>query len=63
MNLPSSSSTAPSFLPSRSAAVACAALAAVLLSGCETTNMRMGSAESKTVATGAAAGEASANAS
>ncbi|MDA8454904.1 peptidoglycan-binding protein, partial [Acidovorax sp. GBBC 3334] len=40
-----------------------AACAAVLLSGCETTNMRMGSAESKTVATGAAAGEASANAS
>ncbi len=40
-------------------AVACAA---ALLSGCETTNMRMGSAESKTVATGAAAGESSANA-
>ncbi|WCM92432.1 peptidoglycan-binding protein [Acidovorax sp. NCPPB 2350] len=37
--------------------------AALLLAGCETTNMRMGSAESKTVATGAAAGEASANAS
>ncbi|AVP56556.1 peptidoglycan-binding domain-containing protein [Pulveribacter suum] len=34
-------------------AAACAALA---LTGCETTNMKMGSAESKTVATGAAAG-------
>ncbi|WP_019700311.1 GAF domain-containing protein [Paracidovorax oryzae] len=39
-----------------------AALSAALLAGCETTNMRMGSAESKTVATGAAAGESSANA-
>lgn len=41
-------------------AVACAALA---LTGCETTNMRMGSAESKTVATGAAGGSSTANAS
>jgi len=39
-------------------AVACAA---VLLTGCETTNMRMGSAESKTVATGAAGGATAAN--
>lgn len=39
-------------------AVACAA---VLLAGCETTNMRMGSAESKTVATGAAGGANAAN--
>ena len=39
-------------------AAACAALA---LTGCETTNMRMGSAESKTVATGAAAGGSAAN--
>ncbi|RAR73962.1 hypothetical protein AX018_107122, partial [Paracidovorax anthurii] len=43
--------------------LAAASAAALLLAGCETTNMRMGSAESKTVATGAAAGEASANAS
>ena len=41
-------------------ATACAALA---LAGCETTNMKMGSAESKTVATGAAAGGNAANAS
>ena len=41
-------------------AAACAALA---LSGCETTNMRMGSADAKTTATGAAAGGTSANAS
>lgn len=38
-----------------------AACAAVLLTGCETTNMRMGSAESKTVATGAAGGASAAN--
>ena len=37
--------------------------AAALLAGCETTNMKMGSAESKTVATGAAAGGTAANAS
>ncbi len=41
-------------------AAACAVLA---LSGCETTNMKMGSSEAKTVATGAAAGGNSANAS
>ena len=35
-----------------------AACAAVLLTGCETTNMRMGSADAKTVATGSAAGAA-----
>ena len=34
-------------------ALACAVAA---LTGCETTNMKMGSAESKTVATGAAGG-------
>ena len=33
-----------------------AACAVIALTGCETTNMKMGSAESKTVATGAAAG-------
>ena len=37
--------------------------AAALLAGCETTNMKMGSAESKTVATGAAAGGATDGAS
>lgn len=37
------------------------ACTAVLLAGCETTNMRMGSAESKTVATGAAGGSSAAN--
>ena len=41
-------------------ALACAVAA---LTGCETTNMKMGSAESKTVATGAAAGGTAANAS
>ena len=35
-----------------------AACAAMLLAGCETTDMKMGSAESKTVATGSAAGSA-----
>lgn len=39
-------------------AVACAA---VLLTGCETTNMRMGSPDAKTVATGAAGGASAAN--
>lgn len=38
-----------------------AACAALVLTGCETTNMKMGSAESKTVATGAAAGGSAAN--
>jgi hypothetical protein len=37
-----------------------AVCATVVLTGCETTNMRMGSQESKTVATGAAAGGAAA---
>ena len=41
-------------------ALACAVAA---LTGCETTNMKMGSAESKTVATGAAGGANAANAS
>ncbi len=40
-----------------------AACAVVALAGCETTDMKMGSAESKTVATGAAAGGNAANAS
>ena len=40
-----------------------AACAAVVLTGCETTNMKMGSSESKTVATGAAGGSSTANAS
>ena len=40
-----------------------AACAVFTLTGCETTNMKMGSAESKTVATGAAAGGTAANAS
>lgn len=39
-------------------AIACAA---VLLTGCETTNMRMGSPDAKTVATGAAGGASAAN--
>ena len=38
-----------------------AACAAVLLTGCETTNMRMGSPDAKTVATGAAGGATAAN--
>lgn len=42
-------------------ALVAAACVAVLLTGCETTNMRMGSAESKTVATGAAGGSSSVN--
>ena len=48
---------APARLP-RLSALAIALTAAVLLSGCETTNMRMGSADAKTVATGSAAGAA-----
>lgn len=48
----------------RLGAMASAATAlALLLSGCETTNMRMGSADAKTVATGSAAGGATAGAS
>ena len=49
--------------PLRLCAVGAAVAAAVLLSGCETTNMRMGSADAKTVATGSAAGGASTGAS
>lgn len=45
--------------PLRLCAVSAAVAAAALLSGCETTNMRMGSADAKTVATGSAAGGAS----
>ncbi len=53
-----SSPAAPSApaLRTRLTFVAAACAAAALLSGCETTNMRMGSADAKTVATGAAGG-------
>ena len=44
------------------AALAAAVSAAVLLSGCETTDMQVGSPEAKTVATGSAAGSTTANA-
>lgn len=47
----------PAHLP-RLSALGIALAAALLLSGCETTNMRMGSADAKTVATGSAAGAA-----
>ena len=40
----------------------CAIAVALLVSGCETTDMKMGSSEAKTVATGSAAGGASTNA-
>ena len=56
-NLPRSST------PLRLCAVSAAVAAAALLAGCETTNMRMGSADAKTVATGSAAGGASTGAS
>ncbi|AVS76267.1 peptidoglycan-binding protein, partial [Paracidovorax cattleyae] len=56
------SSTPSSFSFLRAGTLLAATLSAALLAGCETTGMRMGSAESKTVATGAAAGESSANA-
>ncbi len=49
--------------PLRLCAVSAAVAAAALLSGCETTNLRMGSADAKTVATGSAAGGASTGAS
>ncbi|WP_291437505.1 peptidoglycan-binding domain-containing protein [Acidovorax sp.] len=49
--------------PLRLCAVSAAVAAAALLSGCETTNMRIGSADAKTVATGSAAGGASTGAS
>ena len=42
----------------RKLAVLAAATAAVLLAGCETTSMKMGSPDAKTVATGSAAGAA-----
>ncbi len=53
----------PSLSLLRLSAVSAAAAATLLLAGCETTNMRMGSAEAKTVATGSAAGGASTGAS
>ncbi len=43
-------------MSTRKLAVIGAAVAAVFLAGCETTNMRMGSSDAKTVATGAAGG-------
>ncbi|WP_218510048.1 CsgG/HfaB family protein [Variovorax sp. dw_308] len=46
-----------------SIAAAAAVAGAVLLAGCESTNMQMGSPAAKTTATGAAAGSTSANAS
>ncbi len=49
--------------PLRLCAVSAAVATALLLGGCETTNMRMGSADAKTVATGSAAGGASTGAS
>ncbi len=52
-------SSAPA-LRTRLTFVAAACAAAALLSGCETTNMRMGSADAKTVATGAAGGASAA---
>ena len=45
----------------RSMAVLAAAMVALGLAGCETTSMKMGSPEAKTVATGSAAGAATAN--
>ncbi|WP_298213665.1 peptidoglycan-binding domain-containing protein [Acidovorax sp.] len=55
---PSLSSTRFGSTPSRLPAISAALVAALLLAGCETTNMRMGSADAKTVATGSAAGAA-----
>ena len=46
----------------RALALTTVAAASLLLAGCETTNMKMGSQEAKTVATGSAAGSTSANA-
>ncbi|GAB4208153.1 MAG: hypothetical protein Fur0019_13550 [Tibeticola sp.] len=46
----------------RALALTAVAAASLLLAGCETTNMKMGSQEAKTVATGSAAGSSSANA-
>ena len=49
--------------PKHLALTAGAVLAALALAGCETTDMKMGSADSKTVATGSAAGAATSGAS
>ena len=46
----------------RTALTATAVLAVLALAGCETTDMKMGSSDAKTVATGSAAGAGSANA-
>jgi len=43
--------------------LAAAAVGALFLTGCQTTDMQMGSQSAKTVATGSAAGTASANTS
>src|SRR3982751_2825645 len=43
--------------------LAAVAVGALLLTGCQTTDMQMGSQSAKTVATGSAAGSSSANAS
>lgn len=60
----STNSRPNAFAPLRLCAVGAAVAAAtLLLSGCETTNMRLGSADAKTVATGSAAGGASTGAS
>ncbi len=56
-------SPSSSIAPLRLCAVSVAVATALLLGGCETTNMRMGSADAKTVATGSAAGGASTGAS
>jgi len=49
--------------PKHLALTAAAVLAALALAGCETTDMKMGSADAKTVATGSAAGAATSGAS
>ncbi|GKS84989.1 peptidoglycan-binding protein [Acidovorax sp. SUPP1855] len=49
--------------PARATLVAATVVAALALAGCETTNMRMGSPDAKTVATGSAAGGATEGAS
>lgn len=59
-NLTATCATSSFLRPARLSVLA-AACAAVLLTGCETTNMRMGSADAKTVATGAAGGASAAN--
>ncbi len=57
-HIPTHAPALPAPLLPRLSALGLALAAAVLLSGCETTNMRMGSADAKTVATGSAAGAA-----